>query len=176
MAKRQAKHHAPDEPKSRALALHAEGYSNFRIAGLVEHSERTVRRWVKKGREVSLKEETPQMMSDWVRIVRRSQGMMHSVLDTVEEYAAIAANDDPGPLAEIARQVATKEMMKRADLYDIYAGIGTDKVVKWADLNLKAKQTEAGQALADAINRLAELTVPERDGIIEGHVVSTTPD
>jgi hypothetical protein len=120
---------------------------------------------------VSLKEETPEVMGDWVRIVRRSQGMMHTVLDTVEEYAAIAANDHPGPLAEIARQVATAQLMKRADLYDIYAGIGTDKVVKWADLAQRAQQTEAGQALADAINRLADLTVPERDRMIEGKIV-----
>ncbi len=170
MSKNQAEHHAPDEPKSRAIALRAEGYSVPRIAGLVEHSERTVHRWLARGREVSLKEETPEVMSDWVRIIRRSQGMMHSVLDTVEEYAAIAQNDHPGPLAEIARQVATKELMKRADLYDIYAGIGTDKVVKWADLSQKAKQTEAGQALADAINRLAGLSLPELDNIIEGEL------
>ncbi len=166
----QALHHAPDEPKARALVLSAEGYSNGHIAGLVGMSERTVRRWVKRGREVSLKEETPELMGDWVRIVRRSQGMMHSVLDTVEQYAVIAANDHPGPLAEIARQVATKEMMKRADLYDIYAGIGTDKVVKWADLAQKAKQTEAGQALAEAMTRLANLSLPQLHDVIEGDV------
>ena len=171
MAKGQAKHHAPDEPKSRALALRAEGYSNGRIAELVDISERTVRRWVKRGREVSLKEETPEVLDDWVRITRRSQGMMHSVLDVSEQYAAIAANDHPGPLAEIARQVATKEMMKQAGLYDIYAGIGTDKLQKGQDLAQKAKQTEAGQALADAVNRLADLSLPERDAIIEGELV-----
>ena len=167
----QALHHAPDEPKARALVLRAEGYTVPVIAGMVEHSERTVWRWLARGREVSLKEETPEVMGDWVRIIRRSQGMMHSVLDTVEEYAAIAQNDHPGPLAEIARQVATKELMKRADLYDIYAGIGTDKVVKWADLSQKAKQTEAGQALADAINRIADLSIPQLEDIIEGEVV-----
>jgi len=146
LSKNQAEHHAPDEPKSRALMLATEGYSAKAIGPMVGVSGRTVSRWLGRCREVSLKEETPEVMSDWVRIIRRSQGMMHSVLDTVEEYAAIAQNDHPGPLAEIARQVATKELMKRADLYDIYAGIGTDKVVKWADLSQKAKQTEAGQA------------------------------
>ena len=61
--------------------------------------------------------------------------------------------------------------MKRADLYDIYAGIGTDKVVKWADLAQKAKQTDAGQSLADAINRMADLTVPQLNDVIEGELV-----
>ncbi len=171
MAVNQALHHAPDEPKSRALALRAEGYSVPRIAGLVEHSERTVWRWLARGREVSLNKETPEMMGDWLRIIRRSQGMMHSVLDIVEQYAAIALNDHPGPLAEIARQVATKELLKRADMFNIYAGTGSDKVVRWADLAQKAKQTEAGQALTDAINRLADLSVPQLHDVIEGEAV-----
>lgn len=166
----QAKHHAPDGPKSRALVLAMEGYPSEHIGELVGVSGRTVQRWVARSREVSLKEETPAVMSDWVRIIRRSQGMMHSVLDIVEQYAAIASNDHPGPLAEIARQVATKELMKRADLYDIYAGIGTDKVVKWADLAQKAQQSEADQALAHAINRLTDLSVPQLHDVIEGEL------
>jgi hypothetical protein len=171
MSKNQAPHHSPDEPKARAMVLIAEGHSAEAIGPMVGVTGRTVQRWDKRCREVSLKEETPQVMGDWVRIVRRSQGMMHTVLDTVEQYAEIAANDHPGPLAEIARQVATKELMKRADLYYYYAGIGTDKVVKWADLAQKAKQTEAGQALADAINRLADLSVPQLHDVIEGEIV-----
>jgi len=139
MAKTQAEHHAPDEPKSRALALHAEGYSNGHIAGLVDHSERTVRRWVKRGREVALNEETPAMMDDWVRIIRRSQGMMHTVLDVAEHFAEIASNDHPGPLAEIARQVASKELMKHALLYNIYGGTGTDKIQKGTGPELHAQ-------------------------------------
>jgi len=69
-------------------------------------------------------------MDDWVRIIRRSQGMQHAVLDVAEHYATIATNDHPGPLAEIARQVASKELMKHALLYNIYAGTGTDKLQK----------------------------------------------
>ena len=159
MAKTQAEHHAPDEPKSRALALHAEGYSNGHIAGLVDHSERTVRRWVKRGREVALNEETPAMMDDWVRIIRRSQGMMHTVLDVAEHYAEIASNDHPGPLAEIARQVASKELMKHALLYNIYGGTGTDKIQKGTGPELHAQNI--------TINFISQ---PKPD-IIEGEVV-----
>ena len=123
-------HHASDEPKARALVLRAEGYSVPRIAGLVEHSERTVHRWLARGREVSRNQETPEMMNDWVRIVRRAQGMQHAVLDVLEQYAEIALRDHPGPLAEIARQVAIKEIMKQGLLLNVYAGTGTDKIQK----------------------------------------------
>ncbi|KKL75500.1 hypothetical protein LCGC14_2054240 [marine sediment metagenome] len=126
----QAPHHAPDEPKARALVLVGEGHSPEYVGGLVGVSGRTVRRWVNRCREVSLNQETPEMMDDWVRIIRRSQGMQHAVLDVAEHYATIATNDHPGPLAEIARQVASKELMKHALLYNIYAGTGTDKLQK----------------------------------------------
>lgn len=110
--------------------LNAEGYSNRHIGELVNVSERTVRRWVSRGREVSLNQETPELINDWLRIVRRSQGMMHSVLDQAEQYAEVASNDHPGPLAAIARIVAGKEIIKNAMTYNIYAGTGTDKLQK----------------------------------------------
>ncbi len=50
-------------------------------------------------------------------------------------------------------------------------GISTDKVFKIADLAVRARDSEANQALADAIDRLSGLTVPERDAIIEGELV-----
>lgn len=50
-------------------------------------------------------------------------------------------------------------------------GISTDKVVKIADLAVRSRDTDATRALADAIDRLSGLTVPERDAIIEGELV-----
>ncbi|KKN34503.1 hypothetical protein LCGC14_0792980 [marine sediment metagenome] len=147
--KNQAEHHAPDEPKSRAIALRAEGYTVPRIAGLVEHSERTVHRWLSHGREVARNQEIPEIQDDWVRIVRRSQGMQHAVLDVTESYAAVAANDHPGPLAEIARQVAAKELMKHAVTYNIYAGTGTDKLQK------ESQPTEATNIQINFISQAA---------------------
>ena len=112
------------------MALIAEGHSAEAIGPMVGVTGRTVQNWVRRFREVSLNEETPEMMDDWVRIIRRSQGMQHAVLDVAEFYATMAQNDHPGPLAEIARQVASKELMKHALLYNIYAGTGTDKMQK----------------------------------------------
>ena len=93
-------------------------------------SERTGWNWWRRFREVSLNKETPEIMDDWARIVRRSQSIMHSVLDQIEGYAEIAANDHPGPLAAIARIVAGKEVLKHAQTMNIYGGTGTDKVLK----------------------------------------------
>lgn len=127
---RQAPHHAPDEPRARFLALRVDGHSVASASELVGCSERTGWRWWKTGREVSRNEENSEIQDDWVRVVRRSQGMQHTVLDIAEGYAAVLANDHPGPLAEIARQVAAKEIIKHAAMYNFYAGTGTDKLQK----------------------------------------------
>jgi hypothetical protein len=65
--------------------------------------------------------------------------MQHAVLDIAEHYAAMAQNDHPGPLAEIARQVASKDLMKHALLYNIYAGTGTDKMQKPSQQSFQAQ-------------------------------------
>ena len=159
MSKNQAKHQAPDEPKLRLIALRQEGYSMPAASELVGVSERTGWNWWGRYREVALNEETPAMMDDWVRIIRRSQGMMHTVLDVAEHFAEIASNDHPGPLAEIARQVASKELMKHALLYNIYGGTGTDKIQKGTGPELHAQNI--------TINFISQ---PKPD-IIEGEVV-----
>ncbi len=123
-------HHVSDEPKARALVLSAEGHSSEAIGEMVGVSGRTVQRWVKRCREVSRNQETPEIMDDWARIIRRAQGMQHAVLDVLEHYAELALNDHPGPLAEIARQVATKELMNQGQMLNVYAGTGTDKIQK----------------------------------------------
>ncbi len=128
-------HHAADEPKARALVLSAEGHSSEEIGEMVGVSGRTVQRWVKRCREVSRNKETPEILDDWARIIRRAQGMMHAVLDQAESLAEIASNDHPGPLAAIARIVAAKEITKGAATYNFYAGTGTDKLQKESEPN-----------------------------------------
>ena len=123
-------HHASDEPRARALVLSAEGHSSEEVGGMVGVSGRTVQRWVKRCREVSRNKETPEILDDWARIIRRAQGMMHSVLDQAEVLAEIASSDHPGPLATIARIVAGREITKGAATYNFYAGTGTDKLQK----------------------------------------------
>lgn len=129
-ARKQSPHHLPDEPKARVLALSAEGYSNGNISALTAIPARTVRRWVKRGREVACNEEHPLMMQDWYRIIRRSQGMMHSTLDISEEYAEYAQSEGTHPLAVISRAVAQQLVMKGASTYNFFAGTGSDKVLK----------------------------------------------
>ena len=129
MSANQAPRHAPDEPKARFLALRAEGHSVAAAASMVGTSERTGWRWWKHGREVAVNE-TPELKDDWIRITRRSQGMQHVVLDILEEYKPYIYNEHPGPLATIARIVASKEVLKHALTYNIYAGTGTDKLQK----------------------------------------------
>ncbi len=123
-------HHASDEPKARALVLSAEGHSSEAVGEMVGVSGRTVQRWVRRCREVSRNKETPEILDDWARIIRRAKGMMHSVLDQAELMAEIASNEHPGPLAAIARIVAAKEITKGAATYNFYAGTGTDKLQK----------------------------------------------
>ena len=129
----------------------------------MEHSERTVHRWLARGREVSRNQETPEMMDDWVRIVRRAQGMQHAVLDVLEHYAAIASNDHPGPLAEIARQVAIKEIMKQGLLLNVYAGTGTDKIQKEHNPDSPAPNI--------TINFVVQERPQELPDVIEGKVI-----
>ena len=53
-------------------------------------------------------------------------------------------------------------------------GISSDKVLKLRELSQRSRESEAGQALAEAINRMASLSMPQLHAIIEGEVVSST--
>ena len=50
-------------------------------------------------------------------------------------------------------------------------GISTDKVVKISDLAQRSRDSEATRELAEAIDRLADLTVPQLHAVIEGEIV-----
>ncbi len=51
-------------------------------------------------------------------------------------------------------------------------GISMDKVIRISELSQRSRESEATQALAEAIDRLAGLSVPELHRVIEGEVVS----
>ena len=108
VAKNQAPHHAPDEPKAQALALALEGYSGPEISERVGEPLRTVQHWIARWRQVARNQETPELIDDWVRITRRAQGKMHDFLDYVEDHP--------------------DEVAKHAMTFNVYAGTGTDKL------------------------------------------------
>jgi len=141
MSANQAPHHAPEEAKARFLALKADGRSVASAAALVNVPERTAWRWWQRGREVAANE-TPALKDDWVRIVRRSQGIQHAVLDVAEDYAFIAQNDNPHPLAQISRFVAGRELLKNALTWNVYSGTGTDKLQKDSDQSQPKESTQ----------------------------------
>jgi len=152
MAKGQAPHHAPDEPKSRLVALRQQGYSMSAASEQVGVTERTGWNWWGRFREVAVNEENPLIQKDWVRIVRRSQGIQHTILDVLEGYAAITQTEGVG-LADIARIVAGKELLKHGLLANIYSGTGTDKLQK--------ERTQGGDTYVLAlINQHAERMKP----------------
>ena len=161
---RQASRHSPDEPKARLVALHMQGHSIASASEQVGVSERTGWNWWGRYREVALNKETPEIMDEWARIVRRTQGIMHSVLDQIEGYAEIAANDHPGPLAAIARIVAGREVLKHAQTMNIYGGTGTDKIVK---------DKEPIQPETVIINFIVAERPPDREDpdVVEGEIV-----
>ena len=129
---------------------------------MVGVSERTGWNWWGRYREVARNQDTPAIMDDWVRIVRRSQGVQHAVLDVLEGYVVVAQNDHPGPLAEIARQVASKELMKHGLLANIYAGTGSDKLQKESNPELHAQTIQINFIVQEA---------PKEPDTIEGEVV-----
>ncbi len=159
---RQAARHSPDEPKAQLVALHMQGHSIASASEQVGVSERTGWNWWRRFREVALNKETPEIMDDWARIVRRSQGIMHSVLDQIEGFAEIAANDHPGPLAAIARIVAGREVLKHAQTMNIYSGTATDKL---------QRDTEPTQAQNVTVNFVFSERPPEDPDVVEGEVV-----
>ncbi len=120
-----------EQVKSQAMALmESEGISSLKIGERLGIEPRTVRLWAARYREVNRENAHPAIMDDWYRITGRAQGIMHSVLDGLEGYAEIAQNDHPGPLAVIARQVAQREVAKQAVTMNIFAGTGSDKLIK----------------------------------------------
>ena len=110
MSANQAPHHAPDEPVAQALALVGLGHSYHEVAELVNHSERTVRRWVSRSREVT--EGNKPILDKWHR--RSSQA-----LDLIEDALNVIEADETGALA-----------LKNLPNLNMVGGTGTDKLQK----------------------------------------------
>ncbi len=109
MSKTQGPHHAPDEPKSRALALAGLGHSYESIAPWVGVSAVTVGRWVARSREV--KGNKP-ILDEWTRCSLQALDLIGDGLDCIEK-------DDTGALA-----------LKNLHQLVVVAGTGTDKLQK----------------------------------------------
>lgn len=125
--RRQAPHHAPDEPKVQLLALRDQGYSMAAASELVGVCERTGWNWWNRCREVARNQEIPEIQDGWVRVVRRAQGVQHAVLDVMEDVASVYHDEDA---TKDARLLAGRTLLKHAAMPNFYAGTGTDKLQK----------------------------------------------
>ncbi len=143
------------ETKAQALALIEWGKPASHVAQVLGLNERTVQLWAKRFREISAKEEYDRLLAEHYRIAEHAFALTHDALDELDE--------EP-------------EKRKYLVPLNIVGNTHVDKIFKRQELREKSRQTEAGRALADAINRLANLSVPERDAIIEGEVTEITPD
>ena len=102
--------HYLDEDKATALVMLQEGRTVYEVAQAVGCSPKTAARWRLRFRAVDQSVDGPLLMDDWTRIARRSQQKMHDMLDYLDEH--------PDQIA------------KHALIPNIYAGTGTDKIMK----------------------------------------------
>ena len=82
MAKNQAEHHAPDEPKVRALALAQEGHSGRYIANKVGHPHATVVGWLRKANEAI--QGNKEVLSKWTDLTLQAQDLMGDGVDAIQ--------------------------------------------------------------------------------------------
>ena len=106
MAKTQAEHHAPDEPRVRALALASQGYSKAHIAELVGIPRTTVGLWV---REAEAAAGNKPILDKWTRRSLQALDLIGDGLDEIEKDGD-----------------AKKNLMA----LNVIAGTGTDKLQK----------------------------------------------
>lgn len=106
MSKNQAKHHAPDEPKSRALALKEQGYSQRHIAELVSTPRSTVALWI---REAEAVQGNKPILDKWTRRSLQALDLIGDGLDAIEEDG---------------------DAKKHMQTLNMIAGTGTDKLQK----------------------------------------------
>lgn len=144
-------------------------YSNKMIAqaNAMEAEGISTRRTVERLEAMYPGETIPQFgsVAEWRR---RAHEFAHEKLEDNELVIGLMSDEVTITKLEWAKKNPDKiRLLEPATTGAIYR----DKGFKRQELKQKAKQTEAGQALADAINRLTDLTVPERDAIIEGECV-----
>ena len=98
-----------DDVKAQAYELMSEGQSAEATARALDVHPRTVQRWAARWRALD-GTEGPLLMDNWTRIVLRAQQKMHDFMDYLEE------NPD--------------QIVKHALIPNVYAGTGTDKLLK----------------------------------------------
>lgn len=99
-----------DEDKATALTMLQAGHTIEQVAAVVGCDRTTVWRWEQRFRAVDASVDGPLLMDDWTRIARRSQQKMHDMLDYLDEHP--------------------EDIAKHALIPNIYAGTGTDKILK----------------------------------------------
>ena len=82
MSKNQAAYHAPDEPKTRALALAQEGHSGRYIANKVGHPHATVAGWIRKAHEET--QGNKEVLSKWTDLTLQAQDLMGDGVDAIQ--------------------------------------------------------------------------------------------
>ena len=104
-------------------------------------------------------------------IAQWRQAMHRSLHEELEDNELVIARMSDG--ITIDKLKWAKDNLDKVRLTEaaITGAIYRDKGFKRQELKEKRAQTEAGQALADAINRLADLSVPQLHGVIEGELV-----
>ena len=135
--------HYLDEQKAQALVMLQEGHTLAQVAEAVGCSRMTVWRWEQRFRAVDQSVDGPLLMDDWTRIARRSQQKMHDMLDYLDEHP--------------------EDIAKHALIPNIYAGTGTDKL-------LKTKEQSQPRDLAQLVIVINAQQSPEEPDYIEGEV------
>ena len=82
MSKNQAEHHAPDEPKVRALTLAQEGHSGRYIAIQVGYPHATVAGWLRKANEAT--QGNKEVLSKWTDLTLQAQDLMGDGVDAIQ--------------------------------------------------------------------------------------------
>src|SRR3990167_5830330 len=135
--------HYLDEDKAKALTMLQEGSTIYQVAEEIGCDPSTAWRWEQRFRAVDQSVDGPLLMDDWTRIARRSQQKMHDFLDYLDEHPEAIA--------------------KHALIPNIYAGTGTDKL-------LKVKEQAQPRDLAQLVIVINAQQSPEEPDYIEGEV------
>ncbi len=144
------------EQKAQALARIRLGEPAKKVALELGYPPRTVQGWAAEMRQSALEENDRIIVDQDYHLVIRTGELLEEAIED------LADSKEP--------------MYKYLVPLNIVRGTPEDKILKRQELEVKRGQTQAGYALADAIERLAGLTVPERDAIIEGEYVVSTDD
>ncbi len=136
------------DTKAEALALVRLGKPAKTAAIELGLPVRTVQEWAQDARQAALEDKDGTILDQDYHVTVRTGELLSEAIEELAE--------------------SDEKKYKYLVPLNIVRGTHLDKILKRKELQQKERQTEAGQALADAINRLASLSVPELHGVIEG--------